>query len=175
MSEKWLPVVGMEGRYDVSDLGRVRGHSRWAKGDGVISQVMRAGYPSVGLYADAKAPCRLQLVHRLVLSSFRGECPEGLEARHLNGDSTDNRLENLCWGTKAENNADKAKHGAFHAAMAKRRKLSDAQIETIRSRCMTQKELARIMGVNRTTVQRIQKGQMYPSALSHINTNEADK
>lgn len=38
-------------------------------------------------------------IHRLVLQAFVGPCPEGMEARHLNGDPSDNRLENLCWGT----------------------------------------------------------------------------
>lgn len=62
------------------------------------------------------------LVHRLVLEAFVGPCPKGMECRHLNGDSGDNRLENLRWGTPRENAADRAAHkrtvrgGRIHSA-----------------------------------------------------------
>jgi hypothetical protein len=51
------------------------------------------------------------LVHRLMLETFVGPCPSGMECRHLNGDPGDNRLDNLCWGTPADNQADRVKHG----------------------------------------------------------------
>lgn len=50
-------------------------------------------------------------IHRLVLEEFRGSCPHGLEARHLDGNQRNNRLENLTWGTKVENAGDKILHG----------------------------------------------------------------
>lgn len=50
-------------------------------------------------------------LHILLLSTFVGPCPDGLECRHLNGNCQDNRIENLCWGTHRENMGDKAVHG----------------------------------------------------------------
>jgi hypothetical protein len=50
-------------------------------------------------------------VHSLVLIAFVGPRPAGLECRHLDGNYRNNRLENIVWGTKAENFADKARHG----------------------------------------------------------------
>ncbi len=50
-------------------------------------------------------------VHRLVLLAFRGEPENGYEARHLNGNRKDNRIENLAWGTREENAADREAHG----------------------------------------------------------------
>lgn len=50
-------------------------------------------------------------VHRLILLAFRGRPAPGRVARHLNGDPTDNRIENLEWGTVAENNRDQVQHG----------------------------------------------------------------
>lgn len=50
-------------------------------------------------------------VHTLVLEAFVGPRLDGMEARHLNGDPADNRLDNLAWGTKEENAADKLRHG----------------------------------------------------------------
>lgn len=45
-------------------------------------------------------------VHSLVLEAFTGPCPEGMEARHLDDNPTNNRLENLVWGTRSENSQD---------------------------------------------------------------------
>lgn len=65
------------------------------------------GYHSVNLYG--KTPIG---VHLLILQTFSGPRPStSHEARHLNGIRTDNHKDNLCWGTKKENAADKDRHG----------------------------------------------------------------
>lgn len=68
------------------------------------------GYLSVRLSVDGK---RTRLaVHRLVARAFLGPKPSPRhEIRHLNGDKTDNSVENLAWGTGKENAADRARHG----------------------------------------------------------------
>ena len=53
---------------------------------------------------------RLQLIHRLVLESFVGECPQGMECRHLDGNPQNNNLSNLRWGTHSDNVRDAVKH-----------------------------------------------------------------
>jgi hypothetical protein len=50
-------------------------------------------------------------VHRLVLEAFVGPCPPGMEGCHNNGDTFDNRLENLRWDTRVANHGDKRSHG----------------------------------------------------------------
>lgn len=72
--------------------------------------INRWGYNFVKLSRDKKA--HPMYVHRLILEAFVGRRPPGMEARHLNGVPTDNRLANLCWGTHSENEADKARHKA---------------------------------------------------------------
>jgi HNH endonuclease len=52
-----------------------------------------------------------RFVHILVLEAFVGPCPEGLECRHLDGNPGNNRLDNLCWGTRKENYDDSVRHG----------------------------------------------------------------
>lgn len=52
-------------------------------------------------------------VSRLVLETFIGACPLDLECRHLDGDSLNDRLKNLKWGTRQEQIADQKRHGTF--------------------------------------------------------------
>ena len=63
------------------------------------------GYKVVDLRKNKKRNRRF--VHRLMLETYVGECPKGMECRHLNGIKTDNSLENLKWGTKSENQMDR--------------------------------------------------------------------
>lgn len=73
-------------------------------------------------------------VHRLIAKAFHGEPMVGQQCRHLNGVRTDNRPGNLAWGTAAENAADAKRHGTLGEGMlARRRKLTDAQVRDIRS------------------------------------------
>lgn len=49
---------------------------------------------------------RHKLIHRIVLETFIGPCPEGMECCHKNGNPADNRLENLRWDTRSNNRKD---------------------------------------------------------------------
>jgi DNA invertase Pin-like site-specific DNA recombinase len=71
-------------------------------------------------------------VHQLVLLTFVGPLPEGQEVRHLNGDRSDNRLENLCYGTRKENANDAVEHGTQpHGETHGRCKLAEEQVREI--------------------------------------------
>jgi len=50
-------------------------------------------------------------VHVVILLAFRGPRPEGQWARHLDGDSRNNHIDNLKWDTKSSNMHDKIDHG----------------------------------------------------------------
>lgn len=67
---------------------------------------IKGGYERVCLCQDGREKTRT--VHQLVLEAHVGLRPEGLECRHLNSIPWDNRLSNLAWGTKKENEKDKA-------------------------------------------------------------------
>lgn len=123
-TEVWLPVLGYEGHYEVSDHGRVRSLPRkvslynpqWGKmqkrqlpGRVLALSLVPGRYVPVALSKQGTA--KTQEVHRLVLEAFVGLCPEGMEGCHNNGDRYDNRLSNLRWDTRANNHADKRKHG----------------------------------------------------------------
>lgn len=114
--ERWLPVVGYEGKYEVSDMGRVRSVSRyvhkltrnkkesrrWLKG-----QILRPGRTNTGHLSVALGKGNSRQVHQLVLEAFVGKRPVVtgtlVDVLHLNGVPYDNRLENLRYGTRSEN------------------------------------------------------------------------
>lgn len=102
VTENWKPVVGFEGRYEVSDLGRVRTLLRIPK---LIRGVpSHNGYPRVCLSrGPAKEDHVSHVVHRLVLVAFVGPPAAGQECDHINGDRADARLANLRWVTRSEN------------------------------------------------------------------------
>lgn len=114
-SERWLPAHGYEGLYEVSDLGRVR---RIAGGRGARAGYIlapspdRKGYLGVFLYRDKVG--RRVPVHVIVAVAFIGPRPDGLVIRHLNGICTDNRPENMTYGTSTENAQDSIRHGTNH-------------------------------------------------------------
>ena len=121
--ESWRPVVGFEGYYEVSDLGRVRsltrrvpsgrGRTRIATGR-VLSPSTGDPYRKVNMKVDGVQAMRS--VHRLVALAFLGHCPDGMEVCHINGDHKDNRLANLRYDTHSENQRDTVRLGGHHYA-----------------------------------------------------------
>ena len=120
-SEEWRPIPGFEGRYDVSNQGRIRS---WVAPGRPHPYVLvlsphrrtRGAYWTVKLSLGTRTDVRLLFVHRLVLAAFVGPCPDGLVVRHLDGDGTNNDLRNLTYGTPTENNYDTVRHGRNYQA-----------------------------------------------------------
>lgn len=77
---------------------------------------------------------RVCQLHRLVLETFVGPCPEGMECRHFpDRNPANNRLENLQWGTKKENAADRKVHGTDRLGERNNKaKFTADQIKTMR-------------------------------------------
>jgi hypothetical protein len=123
-AERWRPVVGYEGFYEVSDLGRVRSLPHWRRskansrsfhaGRLLRLPIASGGYPQAHLSMDGRTRCIH--VHRLVAAAFIGGCPDGQLVRHLDGDPANNVLANLSYGTPHENQLDKVRHGRCHNA-----------------------------------------------------------
>lgn len=63
------------------------------------------GYPQVNLFTGTGR--KTFAVHTLVARAFHGDPV----VRHLNGDPSDNRAENLVWGTQKQNTWDTVDHG----------------------------------------------------------------
>src|ERR1051326_4973597 len=104
--ERWLAIPGYEGWYDVSDSGRVR-RARKTKGAriGHVRKMCLAGrgYLHVTLYRGGRHTLRCIAVHRLVAAAFLGECPQGLEVDHIDGNRLNNAASNLRYIARQEN------------------------------------------------------------------------
>jgi len=81
----------------------------WANAKRLNSTANRLGYHQVWLYHDGRS--RTSSVHTLVLTTFVGPCPSGMQCRHLDGNPSNNHVSNLAWGTASENEKDKTLHG----------------------------------------------------------------
>lgn len=104
MEEIWKDVVGYEGFYQVSNLGRVKsiiGRKGFPAGYIAKNSVGNNGYPRVALsiYGESK----FYSVHRLVATAFIPNPDSKPQVNHKNGIKTDNRVENLEWVTSQEN------------------------------------------------------------------------
>ena len=150
--ELWKPLYGCE-NYEVSDLGRVRHVRRKAA---LKFSTIGSGYLAFGCQLNGRRATKY--VHRAVLESHVGPCPDGLEARHLNGDKTDNRLSNLEWSSHMENCSDKKRHGTSqHGEAHNMAILSESQVVEILSSTEKAKSAAVRYGVSVKTIYNIRK------------------
>jgi|688.fasta_scaffold36874_10 hypothetical protein len=166
--EVWKDVVGWEGFYQVSSLGRVRSvdrvitqKSRW----GIQNRLMRGkilkacsctnGYLFVALSKPGTKP-KPNLIHRLVAFSFHGHPSAGHEVCHNNGIRTDNRVINIRWDSRKSNHSDKATHGTdLRGEKNPMCKLNTQKVTDMRSSTLTLRELSEIYGVTEGTISKI--------------------
>ncbi|MFI8351335.1 NUMOD4 motif-containing HNH endonuclease [Streptomyces sp. NPDC085596] len=107
--ETWRPVLGCEGRYEVSNLGRVRSLLRSTPR--LLKPTANTnGYLVVYVYGSGERR-RNRSVHQLVAEAFIGPHPPETDVRHLDGNKLDCRAVNLAYGTRSQNMLDLVEHG----------------------------------------------------------------
>jgi len=188
--ERWAPVEGWE-LYEVSSWGRVRGSQGYLtpqpKGKWGHLKVCLARFGAQQRGVDRKD----FTIHRLVMQAF-GPPPDPArpEVRHLNGLAWDNTVENLAWGSSAENRRD----ASIHGAMSKRNGahpqcvLTDEDAATIRAmprplrggagrwhpgEGVSDASLAEWYGVKRETIRDIRSGKRWLPE-THITGKRAE-
>jgi hypothetical protein len=143
--EKWRPIIGYEGFYEVSNLGRVKSLKRLALNnhpfpEKILHQrIGGRGYLRVTLRKNGSIwlPC----VHKLVLSAFIPNPENKPQGNHKKGIKIDNRLWQLEWVTRSENaihsfevlgrkptSPGRGKKGALHPSSRKVMCLNDSVV-----------------------------------------------
>src|SRR5215813_4747451 len=151
---------------------RRRGSGRAPRLTGTWRQ-MTAVSQTTGYLAVLLSPSRRHhLVHTLVLLAFVGPRPAGMQCCHRDGDRTNNRLENLRWGTWRDNYADQIRHGTDgRGERNPRAKLTEADVRHIRSQYaaggVTQKQLAAQHGVTQSVISHAITGRRWSHVKEH--------
>lgn len=185
--EIWRAVVGHEGKYSVSNLGRVRRDGAYhATHSGLIMKLAlsRRGYMRVQV-----ARGKLQAVHIIVAAAFIGPRPEGMVINHIDSNPTNNAVDNLEYTTQSENvlqavklgrcvngrrthperqsrgnahysrtNPEKLARG-IHQGSAK---LTEDDVRAIRASVGKQRDLARIYGVSQSQIWCVRHRKTWP-------------
>ena len=94
----WYPIKGWEGLYEINKNGEVRN----AKNKNtIVGDINNCGYYRVLLYNQGQR--KRYFRHRLVAEHFLDK-PEGKDfVNHIDGDKSNNSLENLEWVSQSEN------------------------------------------------------------------------
>ena len=162
--------------YAASTDGKIwscrRGHKTPSKKWRVLKyQITRQGYPRVSISVDGKQ--RFRYVQQLILESFVGPCPAGMQACHgPDFTKTNTALNNLRWDTKKANEQDKRISGTYrYGARVSGAKLTDSTIAEILLRAgdLSGSALAREYGVTPTQICKIIKGK----AWKHVQRNKS--
>lgn len=121
--EQWRPIKGFEGLYEVSNKGRVRSfYTREAK---VLKpSINKDGYLKAGLSKDGKM--YLKSIHRLVASAFIPNIGDKPQVNHIDGDKTNNTVDNLEWVTCKENIQHAWNTGLSRMTKERKKKLSES-------------------------------------------------
>jgi NUMOD4 motif-containing protein/HNH endonuclease len=162
--EEWRAVVGYEGFYEVSDLGRVRSIDRVVacghqvlnlKGKVLRVAIAKNGYPVVTLFKLGKG--RTSLVHTLILEAFVGSKPTEMhEGCHGDGDRANSVLSNLRWGTPKENRNDSRRHGTLSKGEDRpNAKINEQIVQQIRTDTRSLTDIAKHHGIGLTTAWKV--------------------
>jgi hypothetical protein len=153
-------VAPVNRNYAVSESGRVGriGNYGWLQ----PCRLKRGGYLAVNLWSKNRG--RTWPLHQLVCIAFHGPRPSPKhDAAHIDGNKANNHWSNLRWATRAENEADKIRHGRSNRGerngMAKLTNEQAANVVTEYAAGVTQAALAQRYGVTQGAISNIVRGK----------------
>lgn len=179
-TEIWKDVVGYEGIYQVSSLGRIKSLSRYVnRNDGhrrltpekiLISAKNYKGYMGIALIKDGQK--YRTTVHRIMAKAFIPNPENKCDVNHINGIKDDNRIENLEWSTRTENVIHAYKLGLrpHVAPNAKRLKIIDTSTGIVYEKL---NDAAKALGIHKNTLwNRLKNNKINTTPHIKLFTNE---
>lgn len=169
--EIWKPILGYEGIYEVSNMGRVRSLDRLCIGRGqrleshkgrILCQTTLAnGYKSVALRDKTHTrKSKRRTVHSLVAEAFLGPRPSKHDVMHLDGDRQNNIADNLRYGTRSENLRQTYEYGGkTSAGLLTREQVLTARQQLAAGRAT--REIAQDLGVRVQVIQSLASGRTF--------------
>lgn len=151
-------------------------HRSGEEGKGLIGYMtsewkeLRLGHSKGYLIATTSQSGKMRSVsvHRIVLMSFVGPCPPGMESCHFpDKNRKNNNLENLRWDTKAANTLDRAAHGVSYVGEQNpAARLTEELVRTIRKEYSNGgtscAKLATKYGYGKTTIKGVVNRKRWP-------------
>lgn len=146
--ERWRPAVGYEGCYVVSDWGRVM---RLPPSGAYTKGRLLKGYRPKGytIFHLRNPKTKQMFCHVLVAEAFLGPCPSGMEVDHVNRDRSDNRLINLRYVTRHQNN------GGENNGQCKLTDFQIAEIRRLSLEGVTQRQISQLFNISNQHVSEI--------------------
>jgi hypothetical protein len=105
-NELWKPIPDAPG-YEASNQGRIRSFRQKPEGH-ILSPSIHDN--RLGVQVVMKGQCKYIRIAKLVALTFIGPCPDNMEICHTDGDSSNDRLENLRYDTHRNNMLDMRNH-----------------------------------------------------------------
>lgn len=164
-----LAVYPQNRCYAVTDDGRVFTCRPCVRNVGAVAREMRLTVDKQGRsyvrVHDGKR-CKGERVHRLVAAAFLPPPPAGCTLiRHLDGNNSNNHVENIAWGTHAENMEDMVRHGRSNRGRRNpNAKLNERTVRAVRilaDEGVSVPGMAKLLGVTDDTVRRAVKGEQW--------------
>ncbi len=151
-TERWKPVVGYEGIYEVSSTGRVKrltSHNPAHVGLILSQRQNPIGYMLVNLSKNDEPETKR--IHQLVTGAFLGSPPVNMVVNHIDGNKCNNLLANLEYVTRKRNIVHALETGLL------KRKLSHDDVRKIRELrgTMRNEDIGKLFGIRKNTVSRI--------------------
>lgn len=164
-SEEWRDIPGFEGRYQVSNHGRVK--SLLGKGRVLKPGTTTNGHQIIGMTPEGQK-ARYFYIHRIVATVFIGAIPDGMFINHIDGNPKNNDPRNLEFITHSRN----IEHGyRLHGKKINGRK-AKLVVDLINQTNKSLTEIAEIVGVTRMNIYFILQGRIWREYAAQI-TDEA--
>ncbi len=158
--ERWKRIPDIDGKYFISDRGRLfnggtGGHC------GIVKPGISGSYPAYNFPKYGGHVCKK--IHILVAEAFIPDHrPEADQVNHIDGDKTNNCVENLEWVTQSENVLHSV-HVLGH--LPSNRRFTDDEVRAIRADPRGCKKMARAYRCGKTTILNIRSGKSYQEVV----------